>query len=79
MVQDFTKTPQGNLRGDSPYVSWKFAEVLHNCISQISVENFERSWSNSVCIKANNFAKSANFETSWMFSFMYNKFKNIKA
>ena len=56
-----------------------FIIVFRLCISQISVENFDRRWTNSVCIKANNFAKSANFETSWMFSFMYDKFKNIKA
>ena len=26
------------------------------------VQNFERNWKNSICIRVNNFAKSANFE-----------------
>ena len=34
------------------------------CISQGYTQNFERNWKNSVCIRINNFAKSANFYVS---------------
>ena len=32
------------------------------CISQGYIQNFERNWKNSVCIRINNFAKSANLQ-----------------
>ena len=31
------------------------------CVCQGYIQNFERNWKNSVCIRINNFAKSANF------------------
>ena len=31
------------------------------CISQGFMQNFERNWKNSICIRVNNFAISVNF------------------
>ena len=40
------------------HVSGLFSEL---CISQEYVQNFKRTWENSVCISVNSFAKSVNF------------------
>ena len=35
--------------------------LFEQCIYQEHIQNIERDWKNSVCIKANYFAKSVNF------------------
>ena len=34
------------------------------CIYQGYIQNFERNWNNSICIRVNNFAESVNFKIS---------------
>ena len=35
---------------------------LKLCLSQGYIQNFERNWENSICIRANNIARSLNYE-----------------